>query len=171
MNLIIKKKKRFFMYQISKFIVLVGAIALLLAITACTDGDGKTNAQSAKPKPPWVMELQVIPSRLTINPDKFYAKPFTVRAKYSNAVVKNVSKTVQWVSENTNLLDINNSGELIVTGNCKTDKCPVFLVGTDPASGKSVRVTVHVKKSTKLAVSQKAEQGEFEPAADFKKKA
>jgi len=114
----------------------------LFLLSACTDSD---DSASKKREPPWVMELHVIPTKITINPDKFYSKPFTVRAKYSNATVTNVTNNIQWVSENLNLLDVNKKGELIATGNCKSEKCKVFLVGTDAESGKSVRVTVNIK--------------------------
>ena len=141
------------MPQITKKIAFFSLFSALVLLSACTDSGNTATVKKA----PWVMELQVIPGKLTINPDKFYSKPFTVRAKYSNATVKNVSKTVQWVSEDTNLLDINKSGELIVTGKCTKEKCPVSLVGTDPDSGKSVRVTVNVKqhKTAKLAPAKK----------------
>ncbi len=121
----------------------VGLCGFFLIASGCADSGNKT---SEKPKAPWVMELHVVPTKLTINPDKFYAKPFTVRAQYSNARVKNVSKTVQWVSEDVDMLAVSQAGELVVTGQCEKAKCPVFLVGTDPVSGKSVRVTVNVKK-------------------------
>jgi len=151
----------------------IGLGALLSLLSACTDSSG--DKSSAKSKVPWVMELHVVPSRVTINPDKFYAKPFTVRAKYSNAIVKNISKTVQWVSEDTSLLAINDKGELVVTGQCEKAKCPVFLVATDPASGKSARVTVHLKQSMKQKLEQKTERQDkpqkSTALAEFKKKA
>jgi len=129
--------------QLAKFTIFGGA---LVSILACTDEGGN---QAEKPKAPWVMELHVIPTNITINPDKFYPKPFTVRAKYSNATVTNVTKTMQWVSENSTLLDLNKKGELVATGNCEKEKCAVFLVGTDPGSGKSIRVLVNISPKKK----------------------
>jgi len=140
--------KKYVNKQIKRIITaqIIG-LSLFVFLAACTE-----NAKEAmKSKELWVLELQVVPAKLTINPDKFYKKPFTVRAKYSNATVKNITTEIKWVSENTQLLDINAKGELIARGDCKNASCPVFLVGTDPASGKSVRVTVNVKQREKKA--------------------
>ncbi|MDH5257017.1 MAG: hypothetical protein OEX07_03385 [Gammaproteobacteria bacterium] len=157
--------------NIDEFSRFFSLCCLLILTSACTESDkaGTSSEQNAKPKEPWVMELHVIPTRLTINPEKFYSRPFTVRAKYSNATVINVSKQIQWVSENLNLLSVNKEGELVATGDCKQEKCPVFLVGTDPASGKSVRVTVNIKPK-KLKQSLSSDQVDQDDLADQSKK-
>jgi len=126
----------------NKFTRIAGLCCVFPLILACADGDKAVK----KSESPWILELHVVPTKLTISPNKSYLKPFIVRAKYSNAVVSNVTENIQWASENTNLLSVNESGELLASGNCNKDKCPVSLVGTDQASGKSVRVTVNVKQ-------------------------
>lgn len=147
------------MTTMNQIIKNVSAGLVLSSLMACSDNDEKKSPRVSKE--PWVMELHVVPTRITINPDKFYPKPFTVRAKYSNATVKNVSSQIKWVSENTHLLDVNEKGELTSTGKCDHVKCSVFLVGTDPVSGKSVRVTVFIKarvnaKAQKEQIKKKA---------------
>ncbi len=92
----------------------------------------------------WVTGLEVLPSSITIRGEHFYSKPFTVRAHYSNGKVKNITKQIVWVSENSALLSVDPKGRLQKKGICRQSVCIVSLVATDPGSGQSQRVEVRL---------------------------
>lgn len=127
--------------NISKtFFILFIAITSLLA---CTEQKSQS----------WITELDVIPSVFNIQSEKFYTKPFTVRARYSDGKTENVTKEVQWVSENNAMVGVSREGELQKTGNCTQAVCVVSLVVTHPGSGQSQRVEVKLFPEKKEPVN------------------
>jgi len=131
---------------------------IALIISACTD---------TKINQPIVNELQAIPNKIDISAPRFHNKPFTIRARYSNNKTVNISKRVTWVSENSQLLTINEQGEISLNQPCTQTPCLVSVIATDPESGKSVRLSVNINiKPKSLKKTSSARQVTDEPVID-----